>query len=66
MAITFYTQSRKQIAPIYIRYREFKADAKARTSIYIDKDRLKGSKVLKYKITAKDTQALDRIEYYTE
>ena len=57
MAITFYTQSRKQIAPIYIRYREFKADAKARTSIYIDKDRLKGSKVLKYKITAKDTQA---------
>ena len=42
MAITFFTQSRKQIAPIWIRYRELSIDAKARTNLYIDKDRLKG------------------------
>ena len=54
MAITFFTQSRKQIAPIWIRYRELSVDAKARTNLYIDKDRLKGSKVLKHKMSAKD------------
>ena len=54
MAITFFTQSRKQIAPIWIRYRELNTDAKARTSLYIDKDRLKGSKVLKHKMASKD------------
>ena len=54
MAITFFTQSRKQIAPIWIRYRELNTDAKARTSLYIDKDRLKGSKVLKHKMSSKD------------
>ena len=57
MAITFFTQSVKQVAPIWVRYREFNIDAKARTSLYIDKDRLKGSQVLKYKITSRDTQA---------
>jgi integrase len=56
MAITFFTQSRKQIAPIWIRYRELNTDAKARTNLYIDKDRLKGSKVLKHKMSAKDNQ----------
>ena len=54
MAITFFTQSRKQIAPIWLRYRELNTDAKARTNLYIDKDRLKGSKVLKHKMSAKD------------
>ena len=54
MAITFYTQSVKQIAPIWVRYRELNTDAKARTSLYIDKDRLKGSKVLKHKMSSKD------------
>jgi integrase len=54
MAITFFTQSRKQIAPVWIRYRELSVDAKARTSLYIDKDRLKGSKVLKHKMSSKD------------
>ena len=54
MAITFFTQSRKQIAPVWIRYRELSIDAKARTNLYIDKDRLKGSKVLKHKMSAKD------------
>lgn len=56
MAITFFTQSRKQIAPVWIRYRELNVDAKARTNLYIDKDRLKGSKVLKHKMSAKDNQ----------
>lgn len=56
MAITFFTQSVKQIAPVWIRYRELSVDAKARTSLYIDKDRLKGSKVLKHKMSAKDNQ----------
>lgn len=57
MAISFFTQSIKQVAPIYVRYRELSIDAKARTNIYIDKDRLKGSRVLKYKISARDSQA---------
>jgi len=56
MAITFYVQSVKQIAPIWVRIRELNIDAKARTSLYIDKDRLKGSKVLKHKMSAKDNQ----------
>lgn len=56
MAITFFTQSVKQIAPVWIRYRELNIDAKARTSIYVDRDRLKNSKVLKFKMTAKDNQ----------
>lgn len=56
MAITFFTQSIKQIAPIWIRYRELSVDAKARTNLYIDKDRLKSSKVIKHKMSAKDNQ----------
>ena len=56
MAFTYFTQSRKQIAPIYIRYRYFNTDAKARTNLYVDKDRLKGSKLIYYKATARDTQ----------
>ena len=73
MAITFFCQSRKQIAPIWVRYRELSVDAKARTSLYIDKDRLKSSKVVKHKMTAKDNaeqkllikeknKALDRVQ----
>lgn len=56
MAFTYFTQSRKQIAPIYIRYRYFNTDAKARTNLYVNKDRLKGSKLIYYKATARDTQ----------
>ena len=56
MAFTYFTQSRKQIAPIYIRYRYFNTDAKARTNLYVDKDRLKGSKLIYYKATSRDTQ----------
>ena len=56
MAFTYFTQSRKQIAPIYIRYRYFNTDAKARTNLYVDKDRLKGSKLIYYKATARDNQ----------
>lgn len=56
MAFSYFTQSRKQIAPIYVRYRYFNTDAKARTNLYVDKDRLKGSKLIHYKATARDTQ----------
>ena len=56
MAITFFTQSVKQIAPVWIRYRELNIDAKARTSLYIDKDRLKNSRVLKHKMSTSADQ----------
>ena len=51
MAVSFYTQSRKEIAPIWIRIREGSIDAKARTLISVQQDRLVKSKVVLHRIT---------------
>ena len=50
MAINFFCQSYKDYAPITIRYTDTYSDAKTRTPLYIKKDRLVKSKVIKYKI----------------
>jgi integrase len=52
MALTFYTQSKKDYAPIWVRYRQHSIDAKARTLLYIETGRLKNNKILKHKMTA--------------
>jgi len=50
MAITYFTQSKKDIVPIYIRIREGrKIDAKARTQFYIKKGRLSQGKIILHK-----------------
>ena len=49
--ITFFTQSNKEIAPVWMRIREGKIDAKARTLISVPQDRLVGSKVQLHRLT---------------
>ncbi len=49
MAINFIVQSRKDYAPITVRYTDTHSDAKTRTQLYIEKSRLVKSKVIKYK-----------------
>jgi len=56
MAITFFTQSKKEIAPIWIRFRSPSADAKSRTNLTIDNGRIKNSKVVKYKSSSSDNR----------
>jgi integrase len=57
MAITFFTQSKKEIAPIWIRFRSPSADAKSRTNLTIDNGRIKNSRVVKYKASSSDNRA---------
>lgn len=52
MALTFYTQSKKDYSPIWVRYRQHSIDAKARTTLYVETGRLKHNKILKHKATA--------------
>ena len=52
MALTFYTQSKKEYSPIWVRYRQHSIDAKARTLLSVETGRLKHNKVLKHKMTA--------------
>jgi hypothetical protein len=54
MAITFFTQSKNDIAPIWIRVREGKSDAKSRTLLSIKKDRLVKGEIKDYKVIASD------------
>jgi integrase len=56
MPITFFTQSKKEIAPIWIRFRSPSADAKSRTNLTIDNSRIKNSKVVKYKSSSSDNR----------
>jgi integrase len=49
MAITYFTQSKKEIAPIWVRYTDAYSDAKTRTPLYINKDRLQRGKIIKHK-----------------
>ena len=49
MAITFFHQSRKDIAPIWVRYTDAYSDAKTRTPLYVSKDRLVKGSIVKYK-----------------
>ena len=52
MALSFYTQSKKDYSPIWVRYRQHSIDAKARTTLYVETGRLKHNKILKHKATA--------------
>ena len=52
MALTFYTQSKKEYSPIWVRYRQHSIDAKARTLLNVETGRLKHNKILKHKMTA--------------
>ena len=51
MALTFYTQSKKEYSPIWVRYRQHSIDAKARTLLNVETGRLKHNKILKHKMT---------------
>ncbi|TXE18576.1 site-specific integrase [Psychroserpens burtonensis] len=50
MAITLYTQSKKDVAPIYIRVRQGDIDAKARTQFLINPELLSKSKVKLHRV----------------
>ena len=52
MAITFFTHSIKENAPVWIRIREAKIDAKTRTLITVPTDRLVKGKILLHRITS--------------
>ena len=54
MAILYYTISKKDQCPLYIRYREGKIDAKTRTPLIIERDRLVKGQILKYRIKQSD------------
>jgi len=54
MAISFFTYSKKQTSPLWVRYREGKIDAKARTPLIIQTDRLSKGQILKYRIKQSD------------
>ena len=54
MALSFLTYSKKEQAPLWIRYREGKIDAKVRTPLIIDTDRLVKGKIVKHKIRQSD------------
>ena len=55
MAISFFTQSKKDYSPITVRYTDAVSDAKARTPLFIKNGRLKKGIVIKYK--AKHSQS---------
>ena len=59
MAITFFTHSIKENSPIWIRIRESKIDAKARTLITIPTDRLVKGKILLHRITSGELHTKD-------
>ena len=52
MAITFFTHSVKENSPIWVRVRESKIDAKTRTLITVQTDRLVKGKILLHRITS--------------
>tara|TARA_B110000046_G_C12968975_1_gene388066 strand:- start:88 stop:1371 length:1284 start_codon:yes stop_codon:yes gene_type:complete len=54
MALYFLTYSKKSPSPIYIRYREGSIDAKTRTPLIIDTDRLVKGQVIKHRIKQSD------------
>ena len=54
MAISFFTYSKKETSPLWVRYREGKIDAKARTPLIIQTDRLAKGQILKYRIKQSD------------
>ena len=54
MAISFFTYSKKETSPLWVRYREGKIDAKARTPLIIQTDRLSKGQILKYRIKQSD------------
>tara|TARA_B100000767_G_scaffold225446_1_gene214812 strand:- start:4234 stop:5499 length:1266 start_codon:yes stop_codon:yes gene_type:complete len=54
MALSFFTYSKKEQSALWIRYREGKIDAKTRTPLIIDTDRLVSGKILKYRIKQSD------------
>ena len=47
MALTFYTQSKKDYSPIWVRYRQHSIDAKARTTLSVETGRLKAQQDFK-------------------
>ena len=49
MAIVFFSQSKKDIVPIWVRYTDSSSDAKTRTPLYIAKDRLHKNKIVYHK-----------------
>lgn len=49
MAISLYTQSKKDVSPIYIRIRQGNIDAKAKTQLYINPELLSKGKVKLYR-----------------
>lgn len=51
MAISYFIQSKKDYAPIWIRYREGKTDAKCRTRISVERDRLVKGNTVSYRRT---------------
>lgn len=56
MAITFFTHSVKENSPIWVRVRESKTDAKTRTLITVQTDRLVKGKILLHRITSGEPQ----------
>ena len=56
MAITFFTHSVKENSPIWVRIRESKTDAKTRTLITVQTDRLVKGKILLHRITSGEPQ----------
>ena len=56
MAITFFTHSIKENSPVWVRVRESKTDAKTRTLITVQTDRLVKGKILLHRITSGEPQ----------
>jgi len=56
MAITFFTHSVKENSPIWVRVRESKTDAKTRTLITVQTDRLVKGKILLHRVTSGEPQ----------
>ena len=54
MALSFFTYSKKETSPLWIRYREGKIDAKTRTSLIIPTDRLVKGQIVKYRVKQSD------------
>ena len=54
MALSYFTYSKKETSPLWLRYREGKIDAKSRTPLSIQTDRLVKGQILKYRIKQSD------------
>tara|TARA_R110000765_G_scaffold252482_1_gene353745 strand:- start:64 stop:1326 length:1263 start_codon:yes stop_codon:yes gene_type:complete len=54
MALSFLTYSKKEQAPLWIRYREGKIDAKLRTQLTIETDRLVKGQIVKHRVKNSD------------